>query len=323
MPYAYLTTFVPDLWSITAVSIYARLLIGYIIQPCFEHYGIREFPKDISNCYRNCTLRKQVPCPTAVSKFHIGHGVKQGDVISPLLFNAGLEHAIREWKACLYDEGIHIGAPANLTNIRYADDLMLYAKTWQELVHMLERLKAVSANIGLELNAEKTRIITTASETNIAYIDVDGDMVQVLTDIETHMYLGGKIPADLRRCSVVEVAHRINAAWGKFDKFRYVLTNRHVSIKGRLQLFNAVITPTILFGLGSLPPTKRQLEDIDVLQRKMLRSIVGGYRVEGEAWSDRMLGHCLPRAGIQLAITLSQHSRRESLADLRNGGTMI
>ena len=70
--------------------------------------------------------------------------------------------------------------------------------------------------------------------------------------------------------------------------FRYVLTNRHVSIKGRLQLFNAVITPTILFGLGSLPLTKRQLEDIDALQRKMLRSIVGWYRVEGEAWSDIM-----------------------------------
>ena len=46
---------------------------------------------------------------------------------------------------------------------------MLHAKTRQELVHMLERLKAVLANIGLELNAEKTRIITTAIETNIAY----------------------------------------------------------------------------------------------------------------------------------------------------------
>ena len=76
-------------------------------------------------------------------KFHIVGRGKQGDIISPLLFNAGLEHAIREWKACLHDEGIHIGAQANLTNIRYVDDLMLYAKTWQELVRMLERLKAV------------------------------------------------------------------------------------------------------------------------------------------------------------------------------------
>ena len=170
-------------------------------------------------------------------------------------FGRCLEHAIRERKACLHDEGIHIGAAAaNVTNIRYADDLMLYAKTWQELVRMLDRLKAVLANIGLELNAEKTRIITTASETSIAYIDVDGDMAQALTNIETRMYLGRKIPADLRTCSVVEVAHRINAAWGKFNKLRYV--------------FNPVITPTILFGFGSLPLPKDSWKKLTCCTKK-------------------------------------------------------
>ena len=94
----------------------------------------------------------------------------------------------------------------------------------------------------------------------------------------------------------------IHARWGKFNKFRYVLTNRHVSTKGRLQLFNAVITPTILFGLGSLPLSKRKLEEIDALQRKMLRSIIGWYRVEGEAWSDTMRRM---KSGVQSALRQS------------------
>ena len=66
--------------------------------------------------------------------FPIRRGVKQGDVISPLLFNAGLEHAIRMWKAHLLDLSINIGSTANLTDVRFADDLMLYAKSWRELV---------------------------------------------------------------------------------------------------------------------------------------------------------------------------------------------
>ena len=60
-------------------------------------------------------------------RFKILRGVKQGDVISPLLFHAGLEIAIRWWKARLGQRGISMGSGDNLTNIRYADDLILYA----------------------------------------------------------------------------------------------------------------------------------------------------------------------------------------------------
>ena len=52
------------------------------------------------------------------------NGVKQGDVISPLLFNAGLEHAMRKWKLCFQHCGFDLGNGESLTNVRYADDLM-------------------------------------------------------------------------------------------------------------------------------------------------------------------------------------------------------
>ena len=58
-------------------------------------------------------------------RFTIERGVKQGDVISPILFNAGLEHAMRKWQAKLFHHGVQLGHGNRLTNIRYADDLML------------------------------------------------------------------------------------------------------------------------------------------------------------------------------------------------------
>ena len=42
-------------------------------------------------------------------QFPIKRGVKQGDVLSPLLFNAGLEHAMRKWKLRIQHCGLHCG----------------------------------------------------------------------------------------------------------------------------------------------------------------------------------------------------------------------
>ena len=41
------------------------------------------------------------------------------------------------------------------------------------------------------------RIFTTAISPEVAYVDVGGEMIQVLDDGETHMYLGRKICGDL------------------------------------------------------------------------------------------------------------------------------
>ena len=71
-------------------------------------------------------------------RFRITRGVKQGDVLSPLLFNAGLEAAIQSWKSRIADCGIHVGHTERLTNIRFADDLMVYSKSSSELAYMLE-----------------------------------------------------------------------------------------------------------------------------------------------------------------------------------------
>ena len=47
---------------------------------------------------------------------------------------------------------------------------------------------------------------------------------------------------------------------GKFNKLRFIFVNKQQSLKGRLKLFNAVVTPTALFGLSTLALTARQLE---------------------------------------------------------------
>ena len=140
--------------------------------------------------------------------FRIQRGVKQGDVISPMLFNVGLEMAIRRWKAKLGNRGIKIDVGERLTNMRYADDLIIYASSSDDLCIMLELLQNELALIGLHLNSSKTKAFTTENLQQPMFLDISGDLVQVLTGSESHKYLGSEIIGDMRNRSSVEISLR-------------------------------------------------------------------------------------------------------------------
>ena len=64
--------------------------------------------------------------------------------------------------------------------------------------------------------------------------------------------------------------------------------NKHVPTHLRLKLFQAVVSPTMLFGLTTLPLTRSQVSQLDATQRHMLRSIAGWTRCDNEGWNDSM-----------------------------------
>ena len=67
-----------------------------------------------------------------------------------------------------------------------------------------------------------------------------------------------------------------------------MLLNHHVSLPKILKYFDACVTPTILFAICTLPLTRTKMGILDVLQRRMLRRIVGWRRLDGEPWRDTM-----------------------------------
>eukprot|EP00973_Karenia_brevis_P032851 4535537-Karenia_brevis.AAC.1 len=66
--------------------------------------------------------------------FNISRGVRQGDVLTALLFVDVLESSFCKWKRHLSSHGwkLHQEGPL-LTNIRFADDILIVAKSKQEL----------------------------------------------------------------------------------------------------------------------------------------------------------------------------------------------
>ena len=121
-------------------------------------------------------------------QFPIKRGVKQGDVLSPLLFNASLEHAMRQWKFRVQHCGLHCGDDELLTNVRYADDLMLYARSEIDFATMVECLGEELAAVGLNLNTSKTKILTTENLNAPIFLDIGDDMIEVMHGRQNHNF---------------------------------------------------------------------------------------------------------------------------------------
>ena len=91
--------------------------------------------------------------------FQIGKGVCQGCILSPCLFNLHAEYIMRNAGLEEAQAGIKI-AGRNINNVRYADDTTLMAESEEELKSLLMKVKEKSEKVGLKLNIQKTKIMT-------------------------------------------------------------------------------------------------------------------------------------------------------------------
>ena len=144
---------------------------------------------------------------------------------------------MRKWKSklsshgfCLHPDNEH----ERLTNVRYADDILLFGKSLDEVVSMLELLVPVFLEYGLELNASKTKILCNevASDQSTYCIIECGD-IEILTATQKHKYLGRAFSGEVRCRGSIAVEHRISCAWMKYKGFQHILENKHIAIKLR------------------------------------------------------------------------------------------
>ena len=102
------------------------------------------------------------------------------------------------------------------------------------------------------------------------------------------------------------LAQRLQCAWSKFHLSRTVLTNKHVDVRLRLRLFNAVVTPSAVCGLSTAPLTAAALERLAVAQRKMFSLMVGYMKTLDDFWADMhrrlsaKIGRALERFPVRL-----------------------
>ena len=88
--------------------------------------------------------------------FQIGKGLRQGCILSPCLFTLYAEYIMQNAGLDEAQAGIKI-AGKNISNLRYAADTTLMAKSEEELKSLLMKVKEESAKVGLSSTFRKRR----------------------------------------------------------------------------------------------------------------------------------------------------------------------
>lgn len=200
--------------------------------------------------------------------FEIHCGVRQGCVLSPLLFNVMMDHVMG--KVFSKRRGVEVGQGDFFTDLLYADDSAFFTETDEEAETILNEIAVVGEKVGLRINAAKTKVLT--SDGSIASINLNGEPIE---QVENFKYLGTVIPTKVVSAST-EITQRIGAAASAFARLNWSVWSRNnIRLATKLRIFNASILPILLYSSETWTILKVDLNKLEVFFMRCLRRILG------------------------------------------------
>ena len=161
--------------------------------------------------------------------------------------------------------GIKI-AGRNISNLRYTDYTILMAEI-EELKGLLMKVKEKSEKIGLKLNIQKTKIMTTSPITSW---QIDGKKVETVADF---IVLGAKITAD-SDCSH-QIKRRLLLGRKAMKNLDNIIKSRDIILLAKVHIVKAMIFPVVMYSCESWTIMEAECQRIDVFElwcwRRLLR----------------------------------------------------
>ena len=159
-----------------------------VLWKLLRHYGLLiKFVTLIKNMYEGFT--DHVIFNGQVSEgFQIGTGVRQGCLLSPLLFLIAIDWTMKR-STEHHRTGIQWNLFSQLEDLDFADDLALLSETHKHMQQKTERLQEKSSQLGLKINGGKTKVMKVNSRSSEP-ISLESGTVE---EVQDFIYLGSNI----------------------------------------------------------------------------------------------------------------------------------
>ncbi|KAK6735445.1 hypothetical protein RB195_018576 [Necator americanus] len=207
---------------------------------------------------------------TGISPFYknviidVKRRVRQGDTISPKIFTATLENALRklEWD----DMGVKVDG-RQLHHLRFADEIVLITPSISQEERMLTEFDETCGCNGLQLNLQKTMLMR--NEWVCAPFTLNGTNISKCT---SYVYLGREL--NMINDLVPELGKRRRAAWGAYRSIEDVVKKTR---NGRLRahFFNTTVLPALTYASETWAFRKQEENAMSVIERAIERVMLG------------------------------------------------
>lgn len=200
-------------------------------------------------------------------------GVRQGDPLSPLLFNTVIDYVLDSLPSHIgYDLPSVEGAPNKINVLAFADDLVLCATTPAGLQKLLDIASEKLRELGLEINANKCTTLSLAPHRHLKRNRVDTsqrfkiDNVEITpSGVESYIkYLGVRVTSRGKPSFVNELKSLCDA-----------LGRAPLKPQQRLFLLKNFALPRLIYPLCMGDYNRQRLRDLDRLTRSYLRKWLG------------------------------------------------
>ena len=243
-----------------------------LLWECLSEYDVdQELIRAIKSLYKRCTACVRLNGVKS-SSFTVGVGLRQGCVLSPLLFIVYMDRIVKRSRGL---ESVQIGNTA-IARLLFADDLAILASSQEDLQRALERFAAECELAGMRISTSKTEVMVVSRHPVDCTLYVNG--VQ-LRQVQEFKYLGVLFSSDGRQDK--ELDRRINQASGVArELWKTVVGNARLSQEAKLAVFKSLFRPILTYGHESWIMTDRMRSRVQAAEMRFLRRIVGVTRID-------------------------------------------
>ena len=151
-----------------------------------------------------------------------------------------------------------------IANFRFADDIDGLAGEEEELANLVERLDKASTAYGMEISAEKTKLMTNNTSGINTEIKMNGQKLETVTSFK---YLGSVMTDE---GSKPERLSRIAQATAALTRLKPIWIDKSISLSSKIRLMRSLVTSIFLYACESWTHTAESQRRIQAMEMRLV-----------------------------------------------------